>query len=125
MGGSGGGTFANGEPCRVSAVAAIEDAVVSTGSAAEMPPGWATLAARAWSDRAFGDFWQHCLVAEGVLELATDAVLSLWDYAAVQLLVEEAGGRCTTFAGSAPEPGNSFLSTNGLVHETALGLLSV
>ncbi len=119
----GGGAFANGEPCRVSAVGEIKDAVISTGSASEMPPGWATLAAQAWSDRAFGDFWQHCLVAEGGVEVATDAVLSLWDYAAVQLLVEEAGGRCTTFAGSAPAPGNSFLSTNGLVHEAALGLL--
>ena len=119
----GGGAFAAGEPCRVSTVGALEDAVVSTTSAADMPPGWAALSAGAWSSRAFGDFWQHCLVAEGALEVATDAVLSLWDYAAVQLLVEEAGGRCSTFDGSAPNPGGSFLATNGLLHETALGLL--
>ena len=66
------GAFAGGEPCRVSSIGGLEDAVVSTTSAAEMPPGWAGLAAKAWSSRGFGDFWQHCLVAEGALEVATD-----------------------------------------------------
>lgn len=117
------GAFAGGKPCRVSAVSALEAAVVSTTSAAEMPPGWTALAEHAWSSRGFGDFWQHCLVAEGALDVATDAALNLWDYAAVRLLVEEAGGRCTTFDGAAPEPGRSFLSTNGLLHDAALDLL--
>jgi fructose-1,6-bisphosphatase/inositol monophosphatase family enzyme len=41
----------------------------------------------------------------------------------VQLIVEEAGGRCSTFEGGRPGPGRSFLSSNGAVHEAALGLL--
>ncbi len=112
-----------GERLHVSAVARIEDAAVSTTSAPEMPPGWSQLAARAWSSRGFGDFWQHCLVAEGALELAADEQLQLWDYAAVQLLVEEAGGRCSTFAGGRPAAGESFLSCNEALHERALALL--
>ncbi len=119
------GAFANGTPCRVSAVARIEDAVASTTSSTEFPAGWAALAARAYADRGFGDFWQHCLVAEGAVDIACDPVVNLWDYAAVQLLVEEAGGRCTTFAGAPPAPGESFLSSNGLVHETVVSLLGV
>ena len=117
------GAFANGEPCRVSTIGVLESATVSTGAAYEMPEGWRRLSGRAWSSRGFGDFWQHCLVAEGAVEVATDPVLQLWDFAAVSLLVEEAGGRCSTFEGTSPKPGGSFLSTNGLVHETAIELL--
>ncbi len=117
------GASANGERCHVSAVGRIEDAVVSTTSAADMPPGWQKLSRRAWTDRGFGDFWQHCLVAEGAVDVATDKELQLWDYAAVALIVEESGGRCTTFAGDPPAAGESFLATNGAVHDEVVALL--
>jgi histidinol-phosphatase len=118
------GAFSRDERLRVSAVARNEDAVVSTGSAPRMPPGWRTLEARAWSSRGFGDFWQYCLVAEGAIDVATDASLAPWDYAAVQILVEEAGGRCSTFAGGDPAPGASFLASNGVLHDATVALLA-
>jgi histidinol-phosphatase len=118
------GAWAAGEPCRVSAVSRIEDCAASTTSPREMPAGWAEIVRRAWAVRGLSDFWQHCLVAEGVLDVATDPVVALWDYAAVRLLVEEAGGRCTTFAGDVPAPGESLLSTNGAVHDAASALLT-
>jgi histidinol-phosphatase len=117
------GAWANDERCRVSAVDAIANCVVSTTSALDMPPGWSELSRRAWLARSFGDFWQHCLVAEGAVDVATDEKLELWDYAAVGLIVEEAGGRCSTFAGGEPAPGESFVSSNGALHTTALGTL--
>lgn len=120
----GGGAFADGEACRVSAISRIEDGAVSTTSARRMPAGWTTIVQRAWLNRGLGDFWQHCLVAEGALEITCDPELMLWDYAAVQLIVEEAGGRCTTFAGSPPAERNSFVATNGLLHDEAVALLS-
>ena len=89
-----------------------------------MPQGWSRIAAASWLDRAFGDFWQYCLVAEGSIELATDPELQLWDYAAVKLIVEEAGGRCSSFAGDDPRPGGSFLASNGLLHDAAVALLT-
>jgi histidinol-phosphatase len=119
----GGGAWANGERCRVSAVGAIENSVVSTTSEVDMPSGWRALAGRAWTARGFGDFWQHCLVAEGAVDVAADELLHLWDFAAVRLLVEEAGGRCTTFAGAPPEPEASFVSTNGVLHEAVVALV--
>jgi histidinol-phosphatase len=119
----GGGAFAAGERCRVSAVAAIEDASVSTTSARRMPPGWGEIVQRSWSNRGLGDFWQHCLVAEGSLDVACDTVMKLWDYAPVQLLVEEAGGRCTTYAGAEPAIDGSFVATNGLLHDEIVALL--
>lgn len=120
------GAFANGERCQVSAIAQIEDATVSTTSARRMPEGWRTIVQRAWSNRGLGDFWQHCLVAEGAVDVGTDGpYMQVWDYSAVALLVEEAGGRCTTFEGSPPTPDGSFVTTNGLLHAEVLSLLDV
>ncbi len=112
-----------GERIHVSAVARLEDSVISTTSPRGMPPGWDALVEVSWASRGFGDFWQHCLVAEGAVELATDSELQLWDYAAIKLLVEEAGGRCTTFAGGEPGPGRSYLSANEALHQTAVAFL--
>ena len=61
-----------------------------------MPP----LARRAWHARGLGDFWAHMLVAEGAVDGAVDALgVSEWDLAAVQVIVEEAGGRFSDSAG--------------------------
>ena len=117
------GAWADGSRCAVSAVAAVEDAVVSTTSARDMPDGWRALSGRAWAERSFSDFWQYCLVAEGSVDVAADEVLQLWDYAAVQLIVAEAGGRCSTISGDAASPGNSFLATNGLLHDEVIAAL--
>jgi histidinol-phosphatase len=117
------GAYAAGERIRVSAVDRLEDCVASTTEWQEMPSGWEELASRAWVGRGFGDFWQHCLVAEGAVDIAAEPSLQIWDYSAVQLLVEEAGGRCSTFAGGAPTPSGSFLATNGSLHAAASALL--
>ena len=119
----GGGTFADGERIRVSAIARIEDCAVSTTSARRMPDGWRTIVQRAWSNRGLGDFWQHCLVAEGAVDVACDPVMQVWDFAPVQIVVEEAGGQCTTFDGSAPHPDGSFVATNGALHDEVVALL--
>ena len=123
--GRGEGAFADGSRCRVSAVSRVEDATVSTTSARRMPAGWTAIVMRAWANRGLGDFWQHCLVAEGALDVACDRAMNAWDYAPVQLIVEEAGGRCTTFEGAGPSAGSSFVATNGLLHEGVVALLGV
>jgi histidinol-phosphatase len=118
------GAFVNGERCRVSAVTRLEDCAVSTTSARSMPAGWGEIVRRAWSNRGLGDFWQHCLVAEGSLDVACDSVMKLWDFTPVQLLVEEAGGRCTTYDGATPAIDASFVATNGLLHDEVVTLLT-
>ena len=119
----GSGAFADGERISVSGITRIEDCAISTTSARRMPDGWRTIVQRAWSNRGLGDFWQHCLVAEGAIDVACDSVVQIWDYAPVQILVEEAGGRCTTFAGSEPAAGESFVATNGALHDEVVALL--
>ena len=48
-----------------------------------------------------------------------------WDYAAGMLLVQEAGGMVTDFAGNSLDPGkgSSIVGTNGAVHGELLQLL--
>ncbi|HEY3921855.1 MAG TPA: inositol monophosphatase family protein [Gaiellaceae bacterium] len=120
----GGGAVADGDRCSVSSVARLEDAVVSTTSPPDMPRGWTALSEKALAVRGFSDFWQHCLVAEGAVDVATDYELELWDYAAIALIVAEAGGRCSTFEGDVPLPRRSFVSTNRALHDAATSLLA-
>jgi histidinol-phosphatase len=112
----------------VSGVRDIGDAYLSTthlGSWVEYHSRekYLALVDACWENRAFGDFWQHCLVAEGAIDIAAEAIVNPWDVAAVQVLVEEAGGRFTDLTGIARFDGGSALSTNAHLHETALSLL--
>lgn len=107
----------DGRRLHVSAVSRIEDAVFSYAS---LHDGVAELAGRAWHARTFSDFWQHVLVAEGAADAAVDHVVSPWDVAAVKVIVEEAGGRCTDLAGRPGIDGGSLISTNGLLHDEIL-----
>ncbi len=116
----GAGAFANGEPIHVSSIASVEEAVLSFSIENEVPP----LAQRAWHARGLGDFWAHMLVAEGAVDGAVDAVgVSEWDLAAVQVIVEEAGGRFSDFAGDPRIDGGSAVSSNGLLHDELLSAI--
>ncbi|MGH3672806.1 MAG: inositol monophosphatase family protein [Pseudonocardiaceae bacterium] len=112
----------------VSRVGDLADAYISTtdlGSWAKhhSRESYLSLVDASWESRAFGDFWQHCLVAEGALDVAAEAIVNPWDVAAAQILVEQAGGRFTDLDGVARYDGGSALSSNGLVHDDALALL--
>jgi histidinol-phosphatase len=112
-------------PIRVSAIAELSDAHVSLASLADWPTpsGVEELARRCWRDRGFGDFWSHMLVAEGACDVGLDPVVSLWDIAALLVIVEEAGGRLTDLGGDARADGGSAVSTNGLLHKEVLEIL--
>jgi len=87
------------------------------------PPGLVELARATDRQRGFGDFWQHCLVAAGAGEIAVDPIVAPWDIAALQVIVEEAGGRATALSGQRTIYQGSLVSTNGLLHELALARL--
>jgi histidinol-phosphatase len=112
----------------VSGVGDLGDAYVSTthlGSWMQhrSRKSYLTLVDACWENRAFGDFWQHCLVAEGAIDLAAEPVVNPWDVAAAQVLVEQAGGRFTDLDGIPRHDGGTALSSNGLLHDAALTLL--
>ena len=55
---------------------------------------------RCWRSRGFGDFWGHMLVARGAAHVMIEPVLALWDVAALEPIVTEAGGALTRIDGS-------------------------
>jgi histidinol-phosphatase len=113
----GAGAFVNGDPIHVSRVGRVDDAVLSFALERPLPP----IAHRCWHPRAYGDFWAHMLVAEGAVDGAIDAVgVKVWDLAALQPIVEEAGGRFSDQDGAARVDGLSAISSNGLLHEALL-----
>jgi histidinol-phosphatase len=81
------------------------------------------LGRRCWRTRGVGDAWQYMLVAEGAAEIATDPEATLWDLAAVSIVVEEAGGRFTSLTGVESPGAGSGLATNGRLHDEALAAL--
>ena len=114
----------------VSGVATLADASVAYSSLhgwSQAPGGVDGLLAlerRVWRTRGYGDFWQHAMVAEGVVDAAAEPEVSLWDLAALAVLVEEAGGRFTDLRGRRGPDGGSALSSNGTLHEVVLRTLS-
>ena len=115
--------------CRVSAVDNLRDASLSY---ADLPSweqhgrmaGFLELARSVWRTRAYGDFWSHVLVAEGAVDISAEPEVSLWDLAALQVIVEEAGGVFTDLAGKATPDGGSAVCTNGRLHDEVLSLLA-
>jgi histidinol-phosphatase len=115
------GAFADGDRMGVSSVARVEDAVLSFAYENRLPE----LAQRAWHVRGLGDFWAHMLVAEGAVDGAVDAVgVQEWDLAAVQVIVEEAGGRFSDFSGEARIDNRTAVTSNGLLHAELLAAVA-
>jgi len=112
----------------VSAVSQIEDASISYSDFAgwgERLPHFHSLLESAWRTRGLGDFWSHMLVAEGALEIAVEPKLALWDMAALDIIVREAGGRFTNLDGADGSHGGNGLSTNGALHQYAVDALKI
>jgi histidinol-phosphatase len=115
------GARRNGQPIRVSDVAELPDSqLVFSGVRWLMKPeraGVLDTLKQAKRTRGFGDFWGHMLVAQGSAEAMVEDELSLWDYAALVPIVEEAGGRVTRLDGGPLHPDGSVLTTNGVMHD--------
>jgi histidinol-phosphatase len=117
-------------PLSVSSVASIEDAQVCVTHSS----GWdrlgltgalVSLQQRARRSRGFGDFWQHMLVAEGAIDVAVDAVgVAPYDLAALQPIVEAAGGTFTDRLGERTHLHDSAISSNGDLHDEVVRMLS-
>jgi histidinol-phosphatase len=129
----GAGAYARGRngkvrQLRVSQVGALSDASLSYASLT----GWqerhrleqlVLLTQRVWRSRAYGDFWSYMLVAEGAVDIAAEPDLSLWDMAALEPIVTEAGGRFSGLNGVDGVHEGSAAVSNGLLHEDLLAAL--
>jgi histidinol-phosphatase len=125
----GGGAFRDDRRLHVSAIgdlarAHLFHADLSGRAEAAPPERLQPIFRRVLRTRGFGDFYQHMLVAEGAGEIAIDPKMQPWDIAAVKIIVEEAGGRSTSFQGEDTMHGGALLSSNGLLHDTVIAALS-
>jgi histidinol-phosphatase len=119
------GSFVNGERIHVSLVHQLEMAQLSMNALRDFEEhggyeAMNTLVHGVWRVRGFGDFWSHMLVAEGAVDVAVEALVKPWDMAAVQIIVEEAGGRFSDLSGTPDHASGSAVTTNGLLHDAVL-----
>ena len=103
----GGGATWNGREIRVSEIATTAEGMVVLGDleawvGTPRGDGLMRLIRGAKRNRGFGDFWGHMLVARGAAEVMIEPELSEWDFAALAVIVAEAGGRMTQVDGSPP-----------------------
>jgi histidinol-phosphatase len=123
-----GGARLNGEPIRTSRADRVGRAfVVFAGMedwlAGEYADAVQTLISEARRNRGFGDAWGHCLVARGSADVMLELELATWDFAALRVIVEEAGGKISRFDGSPLAHGGTVLTTNGILHEEIVARL--
>ena len=124
----GSGARLNGEPIHVSPADRVDRAFVLYADVRDWFEGphaeaFADLVTGARRARGFGDFWGHMLVARGSADVMLEPELATWDWAALWVIVEEAGGRVSTFEGKPPSHGSSVLTTNGILHDEIVGRL--
>ena len=117
----------NEKKISVSKVAKLSDASISysdfVGWGDRLEP-FQKMLANAWRTRGIGDFWSHMLVAEGAVDVAIEPSLAVWDMAALDIIVREAGGAFTNTAGQNGPFGGSGVSTNGVLHNAVVSGLN-
>lgn len=122
---SGGG---EGKRISVSCISTLGDASLSYSNLMGWQesgrlPAFMQLVEGVWRTRGYGDFWSHCMVAEGVIDASAEPSVALWDLAAVAALVTEAGGKFTGLNGENGPDQRSAVASNGLLHNQVLALI--
>ena len=126
----GAGAWLNERAVRVSEVADLAGAVVSTGNLKTLArsPRWQRLAGligRVSRVRGYGDFVHYHLLARGALDVVIESDVNILDIAALTVIVREAGGTFTDLEGAAVDLGTrSVLASNGPLHAPVLEALT-
>jgi histidinol-phosphatase len=81
------------------------------------------LVRRTQTQRGFGDFYGHVLVAQGSGDFMVEHGVHVWDVAAIKPIIEEAGGRFTDWDGTATIHRPDVVISNGRLHDEVLCLL--
>jgi histidinol-phosphatase len=115
-------------PARVSPVSALSEALVCTTSGSTFDDvgradAYEKLRTRARSSRGWGDCYGYVLVATGRADVMLDPRMHVWDTAALQPIVEEAGGRFADWTGAPTIHGKNAVATNGHLLDEVLACL--
>lgn len=125
----GAGARVNGTDIEVDEVSTLEEAMFLYADAREFRTAgledfFTQMTDRTWRSRGIGDFWGHMLVARGAAHVMVEPELSVWDVAALEPIVTEAGGKITHLDGGPWTDKGSALTTNGALHDQVVGLVS-
>ena len=77
---------------------------------------------KAYITRTWGDGYGYLLVATGRVEVMIDPIMEIWDAAAIQPIIEEAGGTFTDWQGNSTFANGEGIGTNGVVAEEVLSI---
>lgn len=124
----GGGARVNGRPCRLSAVASLDEALVCHGALAQFTDAGresalGALARGTYTQRGIADFASYAALLRGQADAVVDPGVMPYDVAAAAVLVREAGGRATDLRGRETVHGDGFVASNGALHGPLLALL--
>jgi histidinol-phosphatase len=122
------GMWWNDARCCVSRVDRLECATVLTTDerfphSADKRAAWCRLSERAMVSRSWGDCYGYLLVATGRAEVMVDGAMSAWDAAALEPIIEEAGGVFTDWTGARTAFGGNAIATNGALAVETRALL--
>lgn len=125
----GAGCWWNGSLTTVSSVDSMSRAMVlitddRCRERREFAASYDRVAAAAAISRTWGDCFGYLLVATGRAEAMFDSVMSPWDAAALQPIIEEAGGVFTDWSGKPTAFGGSSVATNAALSDTIRELLA-
>jgi histidinol-phosphatase len=74
--------------------------------------------------RGFGDYFGFVLVAQGSGEVMVEHGVHTWDVAAIRPIIEEAGGRFSTWDGTPDIHRPDVVASNGKIHDQVLAVLN-
>jgi myo-inositol-1(or 4)-monophosphatase len=123
----------NGQPCRVSATATLEDALIATGFPVQRDEAphnnfdsFIRVKRSAQAVRRCGSAEiDLCMVADGTYDAYWERSLHAWDTVAGSAIVMAAGGVVTALDGGAPNYHvGHIVASNGLVHHALVGVLA-
>jgi myo-inositol-1(or 4)-monophosphatase len=125
------GAFMNGQPLHVSATPVLDDALLTTGFPSDLTHApdsniehFLALMPKTRAIRRMGSAsLDLCNVAAGRLDGFWQPTMLVWDVAPGAIIVEEAGGRVTDFAGNAGVYEGSVAASNGKIHAALLEAL--
>jgi len=123
------GCYWNGHATRVSTTASLDQALLlctDFGVCEQygFGPAAVALQRKVHSRRTWGDAYGHVLVATGRADIMLDAVMNVWDCAALFPVLKEAGGTFTDWQGTPTIHGGNAIATNGGLFKEVIKIVS-
>ena len=122
------GAFLNGKKVHVSKVDKLKNATMAHGTMKRFEKhqvlgGLLKLDHQIYSEINLGPYTIGQLI-QGHIDINVDGGGSVWDYVAPSIIVEEAGGKFSDFAGKKSFDSNCGVMTNGLLHRKVISILN-